>query len=76
MFAEAGFPEAAQIEGWSDGMIESVVLSGSEERVAERVAELFDFGASEIIVSIVAAGPDAAASRERTLALLSELASA
>jgi len=76
MFAEAGFPEAAQLEGWSDGMIESVVLSGSEERVSERVAELFDFGASEIIVSIVASGPDAAASRERTLALLSNLASA
>ena len=41
-------------------MIESVVLSGNEERVSERIAELFDFGASEIIVSIVAAGADAA----------------
>ena len=73
MFTEAGHPEAAQLEGWSDGMIESVVLSGNEERVRERIAELFDFGASEIIVSIVPAGPDAAASRERTLALLSEV---
>ncbi|MDE2835942.1 MAG: LLM class flavin-dependent oxidoreductase [Chloroflexota bacterium] len=74
MFAEAGFPEAAADEGWSDAMIEAVVLSGNEERVAGRIAELFDFGASEIIVSIVAAGSDAAASRERTLALLADLA--
>ena len=74
MFAEAGFPEAAATEGWSDAMIEAVVLSGSEERVRERIAELFAYGASEIIVSIIAAGPDASASRERTLALLSDVA--
>ncbi len=73
MFAEAGFPEAGEIEGWSDAMIEAVVLSGSEERVRERIEELFEFGAGEIIVSVVTAGDDDAASRERTLALLSAL---
>ena len=74
MFAEAGFPEAGATEGWSDAMIEAVVLSGSEERVRERIAGMFKLGASEIIVSIVTAGEDTAASRERTLSLLAEIA--
>ena len=74
MFAEAGFPEAGETEGWSDAMIEAVVLSGDEEQVRERVAGIFDLGASEIIVSVVTAGQDPEASRERTLALLSSLA--
>ncbi len=73
MFAEAGFPEAGETEGWSDAMIEAVVLSGGEEQVRERVAGMFELGASEIIVSIVTAGQDADASRERTLALLASL---
>ena len=74
MFAESGFPEAAETEGWSDAMIEAVVLSGGEERVRERIAALFDdVGAAEIIVSVVTAGGDAAASRERTLALLGDV---
>ena len=76
MFADAGFPEAAQTEGWSDRMLDAVVLSGSEERVAERIEQLFAFGAGEIIAHIVPAGPDPAASRERSVALLSELAHA
>ena len=75
MFAEAGFPEAGATEGWSDAMIEAVVLSGSEERVRERIAGMFELGASEIIVSIVTAEEDTAASRERTLSLLAEIAS-
>ena len=76
MFKEAGFPEAAEIETWSEGMTEAVVLSGTEERVAERIAELFGLGISEIIVSVVTAGSNAAASRTRTLDLLSSLSSA
>lgn len=74
MFAEAGFPEAGETEGWSDAMIDAVVLAGSEERVAERIAETFELGASEVIVSIVTAGADAAGSRERSLGLLSSVA--
>ncbi len=73
MFAEAGFPEAGETQGWSDAMIEAVVLSGSEERVRERIAGMFELGADEIIVSVVTAGEDAAASRERTLSLLAEV---
>ena len=74
MFAEAGFPEAGETQGWSDAMIEAVVLSGDEEHVRERIAGMFELGADEIIVSVVTAGDDAAASRERTLSLLTEVA--
>ncbi len=76
MFAEAGFPEAAETEGWSDRMIEAVVLSGNEERVRERIQGMFGLGADELIVSVVTAGGDAEASRERTLKLLSSIESA
>ena len=72
MFAAAGFPEASAAE-WSDAMVEAVVLSGSEERVAERVSELFDWGATEIIAHVVTAGEDRAASRTRTLDLLTSI---
>ena len=74
MFAEAGFPEAAQTDGWSDRMLDAVVLSGDEATVAARIDELFAFGAGEIIAHVVPAGPDPAASRERSLALLSRAA--
>jgi len=75
MFVAAGFPEAAN-GTWSDEMIEAVVLSGSEERVADRLRELLAWGATEIIVSPVAAGDDRAASLERTLRLVAEVAKA
>ncbi len=71
MFAEAGFPEAAETETWSDGMVEAVVFSGSEDKVSARINELFDWGISEIIATVVTVGDDSAASRDRTLALLS-----
>ena len=72
MFAEAGFPEAAEIESWSEGMVDAVVFSGNEDQVTSRINELFDWGISEIIATLVTVG-DAAASRERTLALLASL---
>jgi alkanesulfonate monooxygenase SsuD/methylene tetrahydromethanopterin reductase-like flavin-dependent oxidoreductase (luciferase family) len=76
MFAESGHPEVTETQTWSQGMVDDVVLWGTEERVAERINELFDWGISEIIVSIVTAGGDAAASRARTLDLLTELSKA
>jgi hypothetical protein len=53
-------------------MIEAVVLSGDESHVAERLQELFSFGATEILVSPLAAGSDRAASLERSLRLVAE----
>jgi alkanesulfonate monooxygenase SsuD/methylene tetrahydromethanopterin reductase-like flavin-dependent oxidoreductase (luciferase family) len=75
MLTAAGFPEASQ-GVWSDAMIETVVLSGDESRVAERLHELFSFGAAEILVSPLAAGSDRAASLERTLRLVAEVGTA
>jgi hypothetical protein len=57
-------------------MIETVVMSGDESRVAERLQELFSFGATEILVSPLAAGSDRAASLERTLRLVAEVGKA
>jgi F420-dependent oxidoreductase-like protein len=75
MLTAAGFPEASQ-GAWSDRMIETVLLSGDEARVAERLHELFSFGATEILVSPLAAGSDRAASLERTLRLVAEVGKA
>jgi F420-dependent oxidoreductase-like protein len=75
MLTSAGFPEASQ-GVWSDAMIEAVVLAGDESRVAERLHELFSFGAAEILVSPLAAGSDRAASLERTLRLVAEVGTA
>jgi F420-dependent oxidoreductase-like protein len=75
MLTAAGFREASS-GAWSDAMIDAVVLSGEESRVAERLQELFGFGATEILVSPLAAGSDRAASLERTLRLVAEVAKA
>ena len=73
MFAAAGFPEAQQGE-WSDAMIAAVVVYGSEAAVTRRLRDLLAMGASELMVSPVAAGLDAAATIERTLHLIGNLA--
>ena len=73
MFADAGFPEASQ-GAWSDGMLDAVLLSGDESRVAERLRQLFSLGATEVLVSPLAVGPDRAASLDRTLQLVAEVA--
>jgi F420-dependent oxidoreductase-like protein len=75
MLTAAGFPEAST-GAWSDAMIDSVVLSGSEARVTDRLHELFSFGATEILVSPLAAGSERGASLERTLRLVAGAAKA
>lgn len=73
MLADAGFPEAH--EGtWSDAMIDAVVLSGDEARVAERLQELLSVGATELLVTLVSAGADRNASHERGLQLVAQVA--
>jgi F420-dependent oxidoreductase-like protein len=73
MLIAAGFPEAAQ-GIWSDPMIDAVVFWGSEARVEERLHAMFACGAREILVSPVVAGSDRAASLERSLRLLGQVA--
>jgi F420-dependent oxidoreductase-like protein len=72
MFTSAGFPEAA--EGvWSDGMTDAVTFWGDERQVTRRLREMLSFGATELLISPVAAGGDRSASTERALALLGQL---
>ena len=73
MLADAGFSEAANAQ-WSDRMIDAIVFSGSEQRVAARLKELLSWGASEVLVSLIPAGKDRSASRDRTLKLLADVA--
>ncbi|MQF83182.1 LLM class flavin-dependent oxidoreductase [SAR202 cluster bacterium AD-802-E10_MRT_200m] len=73
MLVDAGFPEAK--EGiWSNEMLEAVVLSGNEQHVTDRLQEIFDWGAEEIIVSPILAGTNKEASRERTISLVADVA--
>jgi F420-dependent oxidoreductase-like protein len=73
MLIAAGFPEAAD-GTWSDAMIDAVVLWGNEDRVTERLHDLFAYGATEILASPVLAGRERAASLDRTMRLLGHVA--
>lgn len=73
MLIDAGFPEASN-GAWSDRMIDAAVLWGDEGLVAERLQELFSFGATEILASPVAAGRDRGTSIDRTMRLLGQVA--
>lgn len=73
MFALAGYPEAEELNGWSDRMLREIVICGPEEDVAPRLQAFFDVGAEEVLVSIIPAGPDKAASWDRTARLLANL---
>lgn len=75
MLIAAGFPEAEH-GTWSDRMIDAGVLWGDETRVTERLHELFDWGATEILATPVLAGRDRTASLERTMRLLGGVAQA
>jgi len=72
MLIAAGFPEAEN-GVWSDAMIDAVVFWGNEARVEERLHEMLDYGAAEILASPVLAGSDPAASLDRTLRLLGQV---
>lgn len=73
MFTLAGHPEVR--EGvWSDGMMDSVLYSGTEEQVARRLSELFAIGAEEVFVTPLAAGSDRDASFDRALRLVGSVA--
>lgn len=72
MLIAAGFPEAEN-GAWSDAMIDAVVFWGNEGRVEERLHEMLDYGAAEILASPVLAGSDPAASLDRTLRLLGQV---
>ena len=72
MFAAAGYPEASDAT-WSDAMIEAVVASGDESSVEGMVRGLFEMGATEVLASLILAGPDQEASLDRALKLLGKI---
>jgi len=55
-------------------MIDAIVFWGDETKVAERIQEMFSFGATEVLVSPIGAGEDQAESLRRTTRLLAEVA--
>ena len=73
MLVSAGYPEAAEAV-WSDPMIEGLVIYGDETRTAEGLQGLLSSGATEVLASPILAGPDRAASLERTVRLLGQVA--
>ena len=66
MFVDSGHPEARE-GAWSDAMLDDVVLMGDEETVANKLRQLVDWGATEIIAHPVMAGANRDASWRRTL---------
>jgi alkanesulfonate monooxygenase SsuD/methylene tetrahydromethanopterin reductase-like flavin-dependent oxidoreductase (luciferase family) len=72
MFAEAGFADTPE-SGWTNEMLDEVLIAGDEATVAERIQTVFDWGASELLATPIPAGDDPAATEERTLKLLAEV---
>ena len=72
MFAEAGFSGTAE-SGWTNDMLDEVLISGEEDAVAERIRTVFDWGASELLATPIRAGDDPDATEERTLKLLADI---
>jgi alkanesulfonate monooxygenase SsuD/methylene tetrahydromethanopterin reductase-like flavin-dependent oxidoreductase (luciferase family) len=75
MYQMAGFAEAEKRE-WSTSMLKALVVSGDEAEAETRLLELFSFGATEIVVSVLPAGTNVESSRLRTLRFLGEFACA
>ena len=72
MFAEAGFAGTPE-SGWTDEMLDQVLIAGDEAAVADRIRTVFEWGADELLATPIPAGDDPQATEERTLKLLGEL---
>lgn len=72
MFAQAGYADTPQ-SGWTDEMLDEVLIAGDEDAVASRIRTLFEWGASELLATPIPAGDDPQATEDRTLRLLAEL---
>ena len=72
MFAAAGFAGSME-SGWTDEMLDSVVISGDEDAVAARLDEMFEWGVSEVLATVIPAGDDVEASTERTMRVLAKV---
>ena len=67
----AGFPDAGQ-GIWSDDMIESVTLWGSQTEVVEKIHGLLSQGAAEVMASPLPIGPDIGGSLDSIMRALGQ----
>jgi alkanesulfonate monooxygenase SsuD/methylene tetrahydromethanopterin reductase-like flavin-dependent oxidoreductase (luciferase family) len=72
MFEAAGFPNADT--DFSDGLIDALVVHGSEQVVAERLGALLDRGFGEILAMPLITGDDRDAAIERSFAAVARAA--
>jgi F420-dependent oxidoreductase-like protein len=72
MFAAAGLPEARE-GAFSDAMLDSVVVGGSEAAVTEQLRAYEAAGMDEVIASVLIVGDDRRSSMERTMRLVASL---
>ena len=72
MLVAAGYPEARD-STWSDAMIDGLVIWGDEAAFGQRLQEIFDCGATEVLASPILVGQDRDASLDRTLAALGKI---
>ena len=72
MFAEAGF-RGTPNSGWTNEMLDQVLIAGDENAVADRIQTVLDWGATEILATPIPCGDDPDATEERTLNLFAEL---
>ena len=68
MFKAAGYPDTAA--GYSDELVESLVASGSDEQIIERLGQIRREGAAEVMTHILFVGEDRAAYQDRAFDLL------
>lgn len=68
MFAAAGYPNAA--DGYSDELLDNLVVSGSEEEVAERLAGYISDGAGHVLAAPLIETDDRDASLARAFAAI------
>ena len=52
MFEQSGF-EITQKTGWTDEMIDSILITGNEEQAGKQLDNLFNSGVAEILASVV-----------------------
>lgn len=73
MMLDAGLDDATGKE-FTPAMADALIISGTESDVGDRIRALPDFGADEMLATLVMLGDDPKPAAERTLALLGELA--
>jgi F420-dependent oxidoreductase-like protein len=68
MFAAAGYPDTGS--GFSDELIEALVVSGDEESISTRLRQVRREGATEVMAHMLFVGEDRAAYQDRVFEML------